>query len=109
MKILDLLIQTAHVLGNLNIYELPVSYKCYSLNYNKIRKLYSGLENEAETESCILVQNNWDRLPTCGSMELFAYRLYEAERSCDVNIKRSKISYLTFSRPKTAFNVAKFI
>ena len=109
MKITVSLIQIVHLLGNLNIYELPISYNCYSLNYNKIRKLYSGLENEDETESCILVQNNWERIPTCGSMELFAYRLYEAERSSDVNIKRSKIPCFTFSRPKTAFNVTKFI
>lgn len=43
-----------------------------------------------ENQECILVQNNWDRLPTCGSMELFAYRLYEAQRTADTNIIAQK-------------------
>lgn len=75
--------------GMLNIYNLPVAFNCYSLNYNTTRKLYTGIINEKD-DTCILVQNNYDRTPTMGSMELFAYRLYEAERTCDVNIKSQK-------------------
>lgn len=43
-----------------------------------------------ENSECILVQNNWERTPTAGTMELFAYRLYEAEQSAFVNIKAQK-------------------
>ena len=38
--------------------------------------------------------NNWDRLPTLPTMELFAYRLYEAEQSAFVNIKAQKTPVL---------------
>ena len=37
-----------------------------------------------------MVMNTWDRTPTCSTLELFALRLYEAERTCDVNIKAQK-------------------
>lgn len=86
--------------GNLNIYGLPTSLNCYSFEYQTSRKLYTGMTDinslsplqkaQREYYECILVQNNWDRLPTAGSMELFALRLYEAERTADVNIKAQK-------------------
>lgn len=94
--------------GKTNIYGLPVSLNCYSFEYRSIRKLYTGLKtnlSEAmkeymETNECILVQNNWDRTPTAGSMELFAYRLYEAERTADVNIKAQKTPILLLCNEK---------
>lgn len=84
--------------GKLNIYGLPTNLNCFSFEYQTNRKLYTGLMNgltEPQKEAreyyeCILVQNNWDRTPTAGSMELFALRLYEAERTADVNIKAQK-------------------
>lgn len=80
--------------GNINIYGLPTSFNCYSFGYRTDRRLYTGLvpsvsedrRKYLENKQCILVQNNWDRMPTCGSMELFAYRLYLAQRTADVNI-----------------------
>lgn len=84
--------------GYINIYGLPTSLNCYSFDYQTTRKLYTGLKDNLsearreylENSECILVQNNWDRTPTAGSMELFALRLYEAERTADVNIKAQK-------------------
>ena len=84
--------------GYINIYGLPTSLYCYSFEYQTTRKLYTGLKDNLsearreylENSECILVQNNWDRTPTAGSMELFALRLYEAERTADVNIKAQK-------------------
>lgn len=84
--------------GDINIYGLPTNLNCYSIGYSSNRKLYTGLiegisdlqQNARQYYECILVQNNWERIPTAGSMELFALRLYEAERSCDVNIKAQK-------------------
>ena len=80
--------------GYVNIYGLPDRFNCFSYGYNSMRKLYTGLnplltegqkENQKNYE-CILVMNNFDRTPTAGSMELFAWRLYLAQRTCDVNI-----------------------
>lgn len=88
--------------GDVNIYGLPTKLECTSYNYNSTRTLYTGLlptTSEAQREAlensqCILVQNNWDRIPTSVTMELFALRLYEAERSIDVNIKAQKTPVL---------------
>ena len=83
--------------SSINIYGLPTKLNCYSYNYQTIRTLYTGIEGYTEPQrknlensQAILVQNNWDRLPTAPTLELFAYRLYEAERTCDVNIKAQK-------------------
>ena len=38
--------------------------------------------------------NNWEAEPTAATMELFAYRLYEAQRTCDTNIKAQKTPVL---------------
>ena len=88
--------------GDLNIYGLPTSLNCYSFSYSTSRKLYTGLIpglSEAQKEQrdnyeAILVMNNWERIPTAQTMELFALRLYEAERTCDVNIKAKKTPVL---------------
>lgn len=83
--------------GYLNIYHLPTKLNCYSFNYQTYRTLYTGIDglSKAQREAqenyhAILVQNNWDREPTSLFMGLFAYRLYEAERTCDTNIKAQK-------------------
>lgn len=81
--------------GDINIYGLPSSLNCYSFEYNTSRKLYTGLDsNSDEFEDCILVQNNWERIPTTGTIELFAYRLYEAEQTAFTNIKAQKTPVL---------------
>lgn len=81
--------------GQINIYGLPTALNCFSFGYHADRKLYTGLKNEkSEEEDCILVMNNWECIPTASTLELFAYRLYEAERTCDVNIKAQKTPVL---------------
>lgn len=92
----------------LNIYGLPTSLNCFSFQYQTTRKLYTGLIpglTEAQKEQrdyyeAILVMNNWERIPTAGSMELFALRLYEAERTADVNIKAQKTPVLLLVNDK---------
>lgn len=88
--------------GYINIYGYPTSLNCYSYEYNSTRKLYSGLskENNNEFEECILVQNNWERIPTAGTLELFAYRLYEAEQTAMINIKSQKTPVLILTDEK---------
>lgn len=79
--------------GNLNIYMLPTSLHCYSTDSLDVtRKLYNGFKDESEDdyEYCVLVKNTYDMIPTESTLQLFALRLYEAERTCDVNIKAQK-------------------
>lgn len=83
--------------GQINIYGLPTALNCYSFGYQDTRRLYTGLRYDEygnpinkNYEECILVMNNWERTPTASTLELFALRLYEAERTTDVNIKAMK-------------------
>lgn len=99
--------------GNVNIYGLPTKINCFSYSYQSIRTLYTGLDpniTEAQFEyqkknECILVMNNWDRLPTAGSMELFAWRLYNADRTCDVNIMAQKTPVMIVTDEKQRLTI----
>ena len=79
--------------GYLNIYGLPNELNCYSFGYQAIRKLYTGLEG-TEDKDCVLVMNNWQRIPTCATIELFCQRLAEAEMTASINIKAQKTPVL---------------
>lgn len=79
--------------GEINIYGLPSKLNCYSFEFQQTRSLYTGINpinKKEDTEEAILVLNNWEGVPTAKTMELFAMRLYEAERTADVNIKAQK-------------------
>lgn len=93
--------------GEINIYGLPTRINCYSYGYQSMRKVYNGLvayydskqntivEKSLKKEyEAIYVMNTWDRTPTAASISLFAYRLYEAQRTCDTNIKAQKTPIL---------------
>ena len=87
----------ATINGDVNIYGLPTAVNCFSYGrFNEVRRVYNGLADPEANEDteCILVKNTWDRIPTVASMELFALRLYEAERTCDVSVKNAKHSRL---------------
>lgn len=77
----------------INIYGLPSDLHCFSFEYQKWRKLYCGLNevngNDPYKEA-VLVMNDYDMTPTLSMMDLFAYRLYECDRTCDVNVKAQK-------------------
>ena len=94
--------------GYVNIYGLPDKFNCFSYGFNSMRKLYVGLNpmlTEAQKEQqknyeCVLVMNNWERTPTAGSMELFAWRLYLAQRTCDVNISAQRFPVMVVGDEK---------
>lgn len=72
--------------GYINIYGLPTKINCYSYSYNEIRDLYVDDSGEEKQKECILVMNTYERVPTCATIELFAKRLAEAQRTADINI-----------------------
>ena len=79
--------------GDLTIYGLPSAINCYSYSFNDVRNVYNGLIegiSEDKNSEAILVMNTWDRTPTVATINLFAERLAEADRTCDVNIKAQK-------------------
>ena len=94
--------------GYVNIYGLPSKFNCFSYDYKTMRNLYIGLnplltdeeKEKSRNEECILVMNNWDRVPTAGSMELYAWRLYLAQRSCDVNVSAQRFPVMVVGDEK---------
>ena len=79
--------------GYLNIYGLPSQLNCYSYQYQKSRNLYTGLDGTKDKD-VVLVMNNWQRIPTVSTIELFCQRLAEAEMTASVNIKAQKTPVL---------------
>ena len=63
--------------GYLNVYNLPVKVTAFSINYSK----------QYDMDKCVLIMNNKLQMPTMETIQLFARRLYEVERTIDVNIK----------------------
>lgn len=83
--------------GNLNIYGLPTRLNCYSYGMSKYRQVYYGkneLNQRRKEDECVLVLNNFDAKPTATAIELFAWRMYNAERSSDTNIAQQKYPVL---------------
>lgn len=81
--------------GYINIYGLPTKINCYSYSYNQIRDLYvPDATGQDKTDECILVMNTYERIPTCATVELFAMRLAEAQRTADININAMRTPVL---------------
>ena len=67
--------------GSLNIYGIPNERFCEAVN---------GYQVSLNESNSVIIYNNFIHCPTVIDMELYAYRLYELERSVDVNIKGQK-------------------
>lgn len=93
--------------GYINIYGLPTEIMCYSYRFNQRRGLYTTDIGEEKDKECILVLNNYDRVPTSYTISLFAYRLAEAQRTADVNIKAQRTPILITTDQKQYFTLKK--
>lgn len=93
--------------GYINIYGLPTEIQCYSYRFNQRRPLYMTDTGEEKGKECILVMNNYERIPTCSTVNLFAYRLAEAQRTADVNIKAQRTPVLITTDQKQYFTLKK--
>lgn len=80
----------------LNIYEEAYKYNCYSINYNK----------EYSLSDMILVRNNLESIPTDNTIQLFARRLYECERTTEINIQAQQTPVLIATDEKTRLTLA---
>ena len=70
--------------GKLNIYYLPVKVNAFSTGYNKIY----------DFDDVVYIMNNELQKPTKDTLILFAQRLYETERTTDVNLQAQKTPVL---------------
>ena len=75
----------------LNVYRLPIEVMAYSIGYNKRFKF----------SDVVYIMNNEMQLPTRNTLELIAYRLYETERTIDVNLRAQKTPVLIEKKKKT--------
>lgn len=95
--------------GYINIYGLPTLINCYSYSYNQMRDTYvaGSDENSEKDKECILVLNNYQRVPTAATLELFAYRLAELQRTFDINVKGQRTPILLRTDQKQLFTLKK--
>ena len=82
--------------GRINIYGLPTDLTCYSYDYHTTRKLYIGLNGDEKqiNKEAILVMNNYERIPTLSTCELFAKKLTNADLTAYINIQNQKTPVL---------------
>ena len=83
--------------GYLNIYGLPSALMCNTFNgLHWYKKLFTQLGEDEETikkqreEECVFVMNDWEACPTAFTIEQFAYRMYLAQRTADVNMSAQR-------------------
>lgn len=70
--------------GKLNYYRLPTEIEAVSIDYNKKYPL----------EEVVYIMNNELQLPTGNTIDLFSRKLYEIERTREINIKAQKTPVL---------------
>ena len=75
----------------LNIYNLPVRVQAWSIGYSKQFKF----------DDVVYIMNNELQLPTYNTLSLIAHRLYETERTIDVNLMAQKTPVLIEGENKT--------
>lgn len=68
----------------LNVYNLPTKVMAWSVGYNKT----------FDFDDVVYIMNNELELPTYNTLSLIAYRLYETERTIDVNLMAQKTPVL---------------
>lgn len=75
----------------LNVYNLPTKVLAWSIGYNK----------EYDFNDVVYIMNNELEMPTADTIQLFAYRLYETERTIDINLIAQKTPVLIEGDTKT--------
>ena len=74
-----------------NVYELPTEVEAWSIGYNK----------KYPFDEIVYIMNNELQKPTLAFMDLFAYRLYETQRTADINLNAMKTPVLIEGDTKT--------
>ena len=91
--------------GYINIYGLPTLLNCWSYSYNSQRNLYVPDSDDTEQDSCILVMNTFERVPTAATVELFAKRLADTQRVIDINLAAQKTPILVLTDKNQEFTL----
>lgn len=84
-EIMGNLALTCTIGGKLDVYRIPVNRRAYAQN---------GYSKDLSKADSVLIFNNYLHTPTDMTIRLFARRLYEMERTIDVNVKAQKTPVL---------------
>jgi hypothetical protein len=76
----------------LNVYETPIAFNAWGINYPA--KTYKA-------EECVLIRNNYLDLPTISTIQLYAQKLCEIDRTIMVNIQAQKTPIMILCDEKT--------
>lgn len=96
--------------GSLNIYGIPTSLNCWSYSYQTDRNTYVGYSDESNKDKiAILVMNNNQMIPTAPTLELFAQRLAETQRACDLNIRQQKFPRILLTDKKQELTMRNLV
>lgn len=71
--------------GNLDVYRVPNDRRAYAVN---------GYNKQLDNKNSVLIFNNYLRRPSLETIDLFARRLTEIERTVDTNVKGQKTPLL---------------
>ena len=77
--------------GGLNYYDEPIRLHAYGTG---------GYSRFLKPDECVVIRNNPMMEPTLTTIQLFATRLYEVERSIDVNVKQQKFPVVLSVTPQ---------
>ena len=72
--------------GTYNMYDEPTNVVPIAVNY-----IYEGDEPLINNENCVIIRNNDDMLPTSPTIQNYAYKLTNIDRTIDTNIMAMKI------------------
>jgi hypothetical protein len=67
--------------GNLDVYRIPIRRTAYATN---------GYQVELDNTNSVIIFNNYTHTNSMLDVEMYARRLYEIERTIDVNVKAQK-------------------
>lgn len=80
-EVLGCLTLQAMIGGNLDVYRVPKKRRAYATN---------GYNLERDEKNSVIIYNNYIRTNTMIDMEMYAKRLYDVQRTMDVNINAQK-------------------
>lgn len=79
---------TCMISGPLDVYRIPIWRRAYANN---------GFQRDLNNQNSVLIYNNYLHMPSMLTVALYARRLYEIERTIDVNVKAQKTPVLILS------------
>lgn len=94
-------------LGKLCLQAQPTDLKNVYRDPLSVRAVGENGYNEEIKDKFVLIKNNDDDIPTRSSIENFAYRLYDSQRTADTNMFLHKIPYIILCEEKELLSMKK--